>query len=289
MLHTFIPSPENAIWYLGPVPIRAYALAIIAGALIAIWIAEKRFTARGGRAGAVSDAAMWAVPFGIIGGRIYHVITDWQLYFGEGRDPWSALKIWEGGLGIWGAVVLGGIGVWIASRVHGFDFIKMGDALAPGILVAQGIGRLGNWFNQELFGRPTTLPWGLEIDLANRPIGYEAFETFHPTFLYELVWNLLAAAAIIAVDRRVKLTHLRAFAMYMMVYSVGRLMTESLRIDPVNHLGPFRFNVWTTIVVFLMGLALFLWGRRRALAEASTNSSTESGNPDPSPTDESQS
>lgn len=263
-----IPSPPESIWYLGPVPIRAYALCIITGALIAIWIGEKRFQARGGRAGAVSDGAVWALPFGIVGGRAYHVVTHYQYYFGPDKDLWAVFKVWEGGLAIWGAIAFGALGVWIASKVHDFDLIKMADAIAPGLLIAQGIGRLGNWFNQELFGLPTTLPWGLEISQYRRPPGYEMFETFHPTFLYELLWNFAAAAVLIAIDRRIKLTHMRAFALYLMLYATGRLITEYLRIDPANVILGLRVNTWTTMFVFVGGSVLFWWGTRRAQAAA---------------------
>ncbi|GAA3529182.1 hypothetical protein AFL01nite_01510 [Aeromicrobium flavum] len=257
-----IPSPDQAIWHLGPLPLRAYALCIIAGAVAAILIAERRFVARGGRAGAIGDIAIWAIPFGIVGGRIYHVLTDAELYFGEGRHPVDAFKIWEGGLGIWGAVALGGVGAWIACRRYDIDFLKMADALAPGLLVAQAIGRFGNWFNQELFGRPTTVPWALEIDRQYRPDGYEQFATFHPTFLYEALWNLAAAVLVVWLGRRLTLTHGRVFALYVMLYTLGRGWIEMLRIDTVNHLGPFRLNVWTSIVVFCLALAYFLWARR---------------------------
>jgi len=267
MIAASIPSPAESVWHLGPLPLRAYALSIIVGAILAIVIGERRYRAKGGRPGLIGDIALWAVPFGIVGGRLYHVLTDPQLYFGEGRDPLDALKIWNGGLGIWGAVALGALGGWIACRRHQVRFWPIADALAPGLLVAQGIGRVGNYFNQELFGGPTDLPWGLEIAPGFRPEGYERFATFHPTFLYELIWNLLAAGLIVLLDRRFKLTYGRAFALYVMLYTAGRLVTESLRIDPVNHIGPFRLNIWTTVIVFLGGLALFWWGRRRAKAE----------------------
>lgn len=260
---TFIPSPDQAVWHLGPLPLRAYALCIIAGCFAAIWITDKRFVARGGREGAIGDVAVWAIPFGIIGGRIYHVITDAQLYFGEGRDPFDVVKIWEGGLGIWGAVAFGGVGAWIACRRYDIDFLKLADALAPGLLVAQAIGRFGNYFNQELFGRPTELPWGLEIAVQHRPEGYEQFATFHPTFLYEALWNIAAAVLLVWIDRRFKLTHGRVFALYVMLYTLGRGWIESLRIDTVNHLGPFRLNLWTSIVLFAAALAYFVWARRR--------------------------
>lgn len=271
MLISSIPSPAESIWYLGPIPLRAYALSIIVGVFAAVWLTQRRFVAAGGRAEAVSDMAVWAIPFGIIGGRIYHVVTDAQYYFGAGRNPWDAVKVWEGGLGIWGAVAFGALGAFIASRVHDFELGKMADAIAPGLLIAQGIGRIGNWFNQELFGKPTDLPWGLEIDLAHRPRGFEAFETFHPTFLYELVWNFAAAMLIIWLGRRVRLDHWRAFAMYLMLYTAGRLVTELLRIDPVNHIAGLRLNVWTTLIVFTGGAVLFWWGSRRAAESARHN------------------
>ena len=185
MTSAFIPSPDQGVWYLGPFPIRAYALCIIAGVVVAIWLGEKRWVARGGKPGQVGDIAIWAIPFGLVGGRLYHVITDWQLYFGEGQDPVAALYIWQGGLGIWGAVALGALGAYIGCRRNGVKFLPFGDAVAPGIVIAQALGRWGNWFNQELFGRPTTVPWALEIDPAYRPDGYQQFETFHPTFLYD--------------------------------------------------------------------------------------------------------
>jgi prolipoprotein diacylglyceryl transferase len=184
------PSPSRSVWDIGPIPLRAYALCIIAGIIAAIWISERRWVARGGRRGTVSDIAVWAVIFGLIGGRLYHVITDNELYFRAGRDPWRAFYVWEGGLGIWGAIALGGVGAWIGCRRRGIKLPPFADACAPGIAVAQAIGRWGNYWNQELFGRPTTLPWGLEIDVGNRPAGYEQFSTFHPTFLYESLWNL---------------------------------------------------------------------------------------------------
>lgn len=272
-----IPSPAESVWYLGPIPLRAYALCIITGALIAIWLGEKRFQAKGGKAGTVSDAAIWALPFGIVGGRAYHVMTHAQDYFGPGKDVWAVFRVWEGGLAIFGAIAFGALGVWIASRVHDFDLIKMADAIAPGILIAQAIGRLGNWFNQELFGVPTTLPWALEIDPNRRPPGYELFETFHPTFLYELSWNLLAALILILLDRRYNLTHMRAFAMYLMLYSTGRMMTESLRIDPANYFAGMRINMVTSLLVFFGGAVLFWWGYRRAKASHTdqAHSSTE--------------
>ena len=260
-----IPSPDSGVWYLGPLPLRGYALSIIAGIVIAVWLGERRFVARGGRPGQIQDLALWAVPFGIVGGRIYHVITDNEKYFGAGQDPVEALYIWQGGLGIWGAISLGALGAYISSRRQGLRFGAVGDALAPGIVLAQAVGRWGNWFNQELFGGPTDVPWALEIDPEHRPAGYAAFETFHPTFLYEFLWNVAVAALVIWADRRFRLGHGRAFALYVAAYCVGRTWIEMLRIDPVaaDDVFGLRLNVWTSLVVFILAVAYFVWSARR--------------------------
>ncbi len=260
-----IPSPDTGVWYLGPLPLRAYALAIIAGVVVAVWLGERRWVARGGKPGQVTDIAIWAVPFGIVGGRLYHVITDYEKYFGEDRNPVTALYVWQGGLGIWGAIALGALGAWIGARQAGVKFLPLADALAPGIILAQAIGRWGNYFNQELFGAPTTVPWALEIDLAHRPPGYEEFATFHPTFLYESLWNVGVAVLILWADRRFRMGHGRVFALYVAAYCVGRAWIEYLRIDPVQAddvLG-LRLNVWTSIVLFAASAAYIWWSARR--------------------------
>ena len=258
-----IPSPEQGSWSIGPVPVRAYALAIILGIVVAIWLGNRRYEARGGQPGLITDIALWAVPFGIVGGRIYHVLTDWQIYFGpDGRGLAAAFRIWDGGLGIWGAVLLGALGAWIGARRHHVALPPIADAIAPGIALAQAIGRWGNWFNQELFGRPTDLPWGLEISPARRPEGYEAFETFHPTFLYESLWLVGVALVVIWADRRFTLGHGRAFALYVLLYTTGRVWIEALRIDPVNTVGGVRLNVWTSIIVGLGALVYLIWSAR---------------------------
>jgi prolipoprotein diacylglyceryl transferase len=260
-----IPSPDQGTWYLGPVPVRGYALSIILGIVAAIWIGERRWVARGGEQGEISDLALWAVPFGLVGGRLYHVITDYQLYFGEDRNPVTALYVWRGGLGIWGAVALGAFGVWLGARRKGIKVLPVLDAIAPGVLVAQALGRWGNWFNQELFGRPTDLPWALEIDLAHRPLGYLDVTTFHPTFLYEFLWNLAAFAVVIWADRRWRLGHGRVVALYVMTYTLGRGWIEYLRIDEVqmNDVLGLRLNVWTSIVLFVAAAAYFWVSARR--------------------------
>lgn len=260
-----IPSPSDGVWNLGPLPIRGYALCIIVGIVLAIWIGERRWVARGGTAGEVSDLAIWAIPFGLVGGRVYHVITDWELYFGEGRNPVTALYVWRGGLGIWGAVALGALGVWLGARRRGIRLLPLLDALAPGVLLAQAVGRWGNWFNQELYGRPTDLPWGLEIDVAHRPDQYLDVATYHPAFLYECLWNLGAFAVLIWLDRRFRLGHGRVLALYVMLYTAGRGWIENLRIDDVQMddvLG-LRLNVWTSIVLFVLAAVFFVWSARR--------------------------
>jgi prolipoprotein diacylglyceryl transferase len=209
--------------------------------------------------------AVWAVPFGVVGGRIYHVITDHDLYFGAGKHPIEALYVWRGGLGVWGAIALGALGVALAAHRRGIRLLPVLDTMAPTVLVAQALGRWGNWFNQELFGRPTSLPWGLEIDPQHRPEGYAAYTTFHPTFLYEFLWNLGAFGVVIWAERRFRLGHGRVAALYVMAYTLGRGWIEMLRIDNVElkDVGGLRFNVWTSIVLFLAALVYFVVSTRR--------------------------
>jgi prolipoprotein diacylglyceryl transferase len=265
-----LPSPTQGVWELGPLPLRAYALCIVAGIVAAVLLTEKRWVARGGAPGEVLDIAVWAVPFGIIGGRLYHVISSPRAYFGEGGDPLKAFAIWEGGLGIWGAIALGGVGAWIACRRRGIPLPAFADAVAPGLLVAQAIGRLGNWFNNELYGGPTDLPWALTIYewSGGRAVAGPDGEplvlgTFHPTFLYEMLWNLAAAAVVIWADRRFRLGHGRAFALYVVAYCTGRLWIELLRTDPAETFFGVRLNVFTSVAVGLLAVAYMVWQRGR--------------------------
>ncbi|MFF8282506.1 prolipoprotein diacylglyceryl transferase [Streptomyces albus] len=251
----FIPSPSASEIHLGPLPLRGYALCIILGVFVAVWLGGRRWVARGGQPGTVADIAVWAVPFGLVGGRLYHVVTDYQLYFGEGRDPVDALRIWDGGLGIWGAIALGALGAWIGCRRRGIALPAYADAVAPGIVLAQALGRWGNWFNQELFGRPTDLPWALKIDPAHRPVDTPDVGTYHPTFLYESLWCVGVALLVIWADRRFKLGHGRAFALYVAAYTVGRFWIEYMRVDDAHHVLGMRLNNWTAIVVFLAAVA----------------------------------
>ncbi|MEU6997801.1 prolipoprotein diacylglyceryl transferase [Nonomuraea sp. NPDC046570] len=263
-----IPSPSEGVWYLGPLPLRAYALCIVLGVVVAVWLSERRWRARGGTPGTMIDIAVPAVVFGLIGGRLYHVITDWQLYFGDRapNEPYEALFIWNGGLGIWGAVALGGVGVWLACRKRGLSLSAVADTVAPGIALAQAIGRWGNWFNQELYGGPTTLPWGLEIDIQH---GGEPGVLYHPTFLYESIWNLALAFVLLWAGKRFTLRHGRLFMLYVAGYTLGRFWIEGLRIDPVGGVDHavtllgLRINQWTSIVLFVGALALFWLSRNK--------------------------
>ncbi|TSD98152.1 prolipoprotein diacylglyceryl transferase [Skermania sp. ID1734] len=268
----YIPSPPQGVWYLGPIPVRAYALCIIVGIIVAIYWGEKRWKARGGEEGTVLDIAIWAVPFGLIGGRLYHVITDWSTYFGANGRPIDALKIWEGGLGIWGAVLLGALGAWIGCRVRGIPLAALGDAIAPPILLAQAIGRLGNYFNQELYGRQTDLPWGLKIyervnssgsaDALNGVSTGVVEKIVHPTFLYELLWNLLIVALLVLVDKRFKIGHGRLFALYVAGYCFGRFWIELMRDDYATHIFGIRVNSYVSAIVFVLAMAYFIFAKK---------------------------
>jgi prolipoprotein diacylglyceryl transferase len=254
-----IPSPGTNIWYIGAFPLRAYALCIIAGIIVALIIATRRWQARGGTADSMELMVVVGVPFGIVGARLYHVITDYQLYFGPGRQPLNALKIWQGGLGVWGAIAFGVLGGYLVARRRRIAFPAVLDTIAPAILVAQAIGRLGNWFNQELFGRPTMLPWALQIAPQYRPVGYEQYATFHPTFLYEMLWCLAAAVLLVWLDRRFRLGHGKVFAIYVLLYTSGRFWIETLRIDTVNEIGGFRLNNYTSLIGFIVALVWLIW------------------------------
>lgn len=260
-----IPSPTISFVDLGPLRIHFYALFILIGIAIAVWIGSVRFKARGGKPGLILDIALWAVPFGIVGGRIFHVLTHWNFYFGAGKDLSKVFAIWEGGLAIYGAVILGAVGAFIGSRLAGVRFLSFADAIAPGVILAQAFGRLGNYFNQELFGKPTDLPWGLEISSPNDalPVGLPEGTLFHPTFLYEIVWNLLGLALLLLIENRLKLRWGQTFGLYIAIYSVGRFWIEGLRIDPSDAVLGIRTNQWSAVVGLLLGVALIIWSRRR--------------------------
>ncbi len=278
-----IPSPPQDLQVLvelGVFKIRAYSMAIMLGIVAAVWITARRWAARGGNPDTVLEISFWAVPFGIAGGRIYHVISTPDPYFGPNGDLSQVFRVWEGGLGIWGAIALGALGAWIGARRARVRLVTFADAAAPGILVAQAIGRLGNWFNQELFGSPTTLPWGLRIDPDSPtfPGDTPPDTLFHPTFLYELLWNLGAAVLLVWLDRRRRWGHGRVFWAYVALYTAGRLWIELLRIDPAETVLGLRVNVWTSIVVGLGALVAFvIVGRRHPVRETSPALPTANG------------
>ena len=269
-----IPSPSSAVWYLGPIPVRAYALCILTGVFVAVWWSDRRYRARGGRPELVLDVAIVAVPAGIVGARLYHVVTSPDDYFGPNGDLARIPQTWQGGLGIWGGIAGGVLAGVLLLRHRGLRVAPLADAVAPTLLVAQAIGRLGNWFNQELYGSPTTLPWGLRIDDAHLPAGstYPPGTLFHPTFLYEALWNLAGAALLVWIGRRMLarsgVTGGRLLWVYLMVYTAGRVWIEMLRIDEAETVLGLRLNVWTSIVIFLVGALGLALTSRRPLSDA---------------------
>lgn len=263
----YLPSPPQGVWMLAGIPIRAYALCIITGFIIAVWIGSKRYVKRGGKPDVVIDAAIVAMISGVIGGRLYHVITDHQKYFCDDCNPVDVFKITNGGLGIWGAVFLGTVCVYFYLRAKHVPFAPFADAMAPGIVLAQGIGRLGNWFNQELYGAETSVPWALEIyyrvdaegkfaPLTGHSTG-EIIATVHPTFLYELLWNVSVFLFLLWADKKFTLSHGRVFALYVAGYTLGRFFIETMRVDEATHLFGLRINVIVSAVVFIASVVVF--------------------------------
>lgn len=265
LLSIGIPSPEISSIDLGMFRIHFYALFILTGIVIATALADWKLSRRGAPKGAMLDIALWAVPFGIIGGRIFHVITHPNDYFFEGADLLAVFRIWEGGLAIYGAVSLGAVGVYLGTRQLGLRFWSVADAIAPGLLIAQGIGRIGNYFNQELFGLPTTLPWGLQIPSSNPayPVGLPDGLLFHPTFAYEMIWNLTGAAVLLILASRLKLQWGRVFGLYLVIYSLGRIWVEAIRIDPSEIILGLRINIWSALIGLSIGIIIFLVQKRR--------------------------
>ncbi|KAJ1681604.1 hypothetical protein LUZ63_023184 [Rhynchospora breviuscula] len=266
-----IPSPSISYIDLGPLRIHFYALCIVAGIIVAVFLTNARLTRRGAEKWVVIDICLLAVPIAIVFARIYHVVTHLGFYFGPGSNPWNPLQpgsvwaIWEGGIAIYGALIGGALGAWLGCRWTGIRFWTFADALAPGLIIAQAMGRFGNWFNQELFGQPTDLPWGLEIARPNPaiPIGLPDGTLFQPTFLYEVVWNLLGAAVILWVGTRFTLQWGKQFAVYLVWYSAGRIVWESIRIDPSDIILGLRTNVWAAIFGVVLGIAIFVVQSRR--------------------------
>lgn len=264
-LHSSIPSPTISFFDLGPFRVHIYALCILLGVVLAVWMTSSRLTARGGRPGAVLDIVLWAVPLGIIGARFYHVLTHGNDYFYPGADLLRTFYIWEGGNAIFGSLIGGAIGVYIGCRQTGIRFWAFADAVAPAMLVAQATGRLGNWFNHELFGVPTTLPWGLEIESTNAafPQGLPAGTLFTPTFLYEIIWNLLGVIVILALERRLNLRWGRAFAVYIIWYGLGRSWFESIRLDPSETFLGVRSNIWASWLAIVVGIVILIIQHKR--------------------------
>jgi prolipoprotein diacylglyceryl transferase len=256
-----IPSPHNGTVDLGPLTIHLYGLTLLVAIGVCIWITGRRWVARGGGWDLIYRCALWGVGAGIVGARLYHLATSWN----EVPDPkWrGAFEIWHGGLGVWGGIAAGVVVGGMVARRSGVDVAVLMDCVAPALLVAQGIGRLGNWWNQELYGKPTKLPWGLEIDAAHRVAPYfDPSTTFHPTFLYELIWDLLAAGLLILIARRFTIRPPGVFALYVSLYCFGRFWIEALRVDPAHHIAGLRLNDWVALLGILVGLAWFVHTQR---------------------------
>ena len=264
-LITSIPSPSIQYFDLGPLRIHIYALCILLGIGLATWITDARLSKRGAERGVVLDIILWAVPLGIIGARFYHVFTHPADYFYEGADLLKVFYIWEGGNAIFGSLLGGAVGAWIGCKQTGIRFWSFADALAPAMLIAQATGRLGNYFNHELFGQPTTLPWGLEIESTNPafPAGLPEGTLFHPMFLYEILWNLLGAFVIIVLERKLYLRWGKAFGVYLIWYGIGRSVFETYRLDSSETFMSIRTNVWAALLAVLVGVLIILIQNRR--------------------------
>lgn len=251
-----IPSPPISLFTIGPLTIHIYALCILTGIVLAVWIVTARWTRLGGNFDQILDITLISVPIGIIGARVYHIITTPERFFGPDGDWVEMFRIWNGGLGIWGGIALGAVAAWLWCRHKHYPMALLADAIAPALLVAQAVGRLGNWFNRELYGAQTTLPWGLSID--------DSGTLYHPTFLYELIWNLIGAALLVWIGRKT-VSILKAgslFTMYVMWYTAGRTWIEALRIDYAHKFLGLRVNVWVSIVVFVLGVVAFITVQR---------------------------
>ncbi len=257
----FIPSPHTGVVHIGPLQLHMYGLTLLVAILACIWLTGRRWVAMGGDWELVTRVAVWGVAFGVLGARLYHDVTSWS----EVPDPkWQGIwEVWKGGLGIWGGIFLGAVAGSIVVRRAGYSVASFLDAAAPGLLLAQGIGRIGNWWNQELYGKPTTLPWGLKIDAAHRPLNYLDRATFHPTFLYELIWDFAGVAVLLYVSRRFTIRPPGLFALYIAWYCFGRFFEELLRIDPAHHIAGLRLNAWVSAILFVASVAYFIWHQRK--------------------------
>lgn len=260
-----IPSPSVSYFQVGPLQIHFYALCILAGIIAAALLTNHRLNKRGAERGIILDMILWTVPFGIVGARIFHVLTHPNDYFFPGAELWKVVAIWEGGIAIFGALIGGAIGAYIGCRVLGLRFWTFADALAPGLLLAQAFGRFGNYFNHELFGTPTNGWWGLEIESSNPayPIGLPDGTLFQPTFAYEVIWNLLGVAVILLLERKLGLQWGKVIAVYLIWYGLGRTVWESIRIDPSEIFFGLRVNVWAAIFAVVAGILIFVVQSRR--------------------------
>ena len=255
-----IPSPSSGTLDLGPLTVHMYGLTLLAAIALATYVTGRRWVARGGDWDLIFRCAVWGVAAGIVGARLYHLMTSWE----EVPDEWwGPFAIWRGGLGVWGGIAAGCLVGGLVARRAGVDVWLLADCLAPGLLLAQALGRLGNWWNQELFGRPTDLPWGLEIDPVNRPLAQIDQATFHPTFLYELLWNLAAAAILVSViERRLRPRPPGVFAAYIALYCAGRFAVELLRIDPAHEIAGLRLNAWVSLLGVVTGVVWYVLSQR---------------------------
>lgn len=259
-----IPSPSVSYFDVGPLRIHFYAVFIIIGIAVAIFLGNRRLVSRGGEKWVVLDVALWTVPFGLIGARLFHVVTHPTDYFGPGRNMLEIFAIWNGGLAIFGGLILGAFGAYVGCRQAGIRFLSFADAIAPGVLLAQAIGRWGNYFNQELFGKPTDLPWAIEITRPNLaiPTGLPESSVFHPTFFYEFLWSVFGLAVLLFLDKRFDLRWGRLFAVYLAYYSIGRFWIEGIRIDPSEIFLGLRTNQWSALLTVLVAIGLFVYSRR---------------------------
>jgi len=257
-----IPSPHTGVVHVGPLQLHMYGLTLLVAILACIWLTGRRWTALGGDWDLVTRVAVWGVGFGVLGARLYHDATSWSEVPGP---KWQGMwEVWKGGLGIWGGILFGALAGAVVIRRAGASVAVFLDAAAPGLLLAQGIGRIGNWWNQELYGKPTKLPWALEISPDHRPLAYFNNATFHPTFLYELIWDLLGVLVLLWVARRWTIRPPGLFALYVAWYCFGRFFEELLRIDPAHHIAGLRLNAWVSIILFVAAVLYFVWHQRRA-------------------------
>jgi prolipoprotein diacylglyceryl transferase len=262
----YIPSPHTGVVHIGPLQLHMYGLTLLVAILACIWLTGRRWVALGGEWDLVTRVAVWGVGFGVVGARLYHDVTSWN----EVPSPkWQGIfEVWKGGLGVWGGILFGTlVGAQVIKR-SGANVALFMDAAAPGLLLAQGIGRIGNWWNQELYGKPTKLPWALKIDPAHLPTDpkYAVYTTFHPTFLYELIWDVIGVLLLIWIGRRFRIRPPGLFALYVAWYCFGRFFEELLRIDPAHHILGLRLNAWVSAILFFASAIYFVWHQRRGPA-----------------------